>query len=246
VNAIDPRWRVVDRLGDATELHAPWPAVDVMAQRIMARCRVVGSPTLVLGSTQPAVLGPRGTVIRRRSGGGAVLVVPGGQVWIDVWLPAGDQLWDDDVVRAAIWVGDTWARALIDLGASPDAVSVHPHGLRTEPVTAAVCFGGLGPGEVVVGGRKVVGIAQRRSRWGAWFQTMAPLRWEPAIIVAALQEVGVYAVPHDSRAALSRLDALATGLHAVVAPDLEDVDLVAACERAVMEALPGGAVSVDW
>ena len=35
--------------------------------------------------------------------------------------------------------------------------------------SSLVCFGGVGAGEVTVDGRKVVGLAQRRTRHGAWF-----------------------------------------------------------------------------
>jgi lipoate-protein ligase A len=31
-----------------------------------------------------------------------------------------------------------------------------------------VCFAGLGPGELQIGGRKIVGISQRRERAGSW------------------------------------------------------------------------------
>jgi hypothetical protein len=41
-----------------------------------------------------------------------------------------------------------------------------------------VCFGGTGPGEVVVGGAKVVGLSQRRTRDGARFQCSVPLAWD--------------------------------------------------------------------
>ncbi len=78
----------------------------------------VDRPTIVLGSTQPdAVLDPAAveragvTVARRRSGGGAVHLEPGGAWWVDVVIPRGDPLWDDDVSRAFLWLGDAWAAA---------------------------------------------------------------------------------------------------------------------------------------
>ena len=146
------------------------------------------APALVLGSTQqPDVVAPGATidVVRRRSGGGAVLVEPGAQVWIDVLLPADDDLWDDDVGRSFRWLGEVWQRALADLGlpATP-----HDGAMCTNRWSRLVCFAGLGPGELVdEHGRKVVGISQRRTRDGARFQCSAPLvPWDPAPILDLL------------------------------------------------------------
>jgi len=46
----------------------------------------------------------------------------------------------------------------------------------------------VGTGEVVTSeGRKVVGLAQRRSRSGAWFHGAAYLHWDPARLLALLE-----------------------------------------------------------
>ncbi|HVW31171.1 MAG TPA: hypothetical protein VHL53_01415, partial [Acidimicrobiia bacterium] len=58
--------------------------------------------------------------------------------------------------------------------------------LRTSAWSPRVCFAGLGPGEVTIAGRKVVGLAQRRTREGALFQCCALLRWEPQRLLALL------------------------------------------------------------
>jgi lipoate-protein ligase A len=129
---------------------------------------------VVLGSTQPeSVLVPGTPAVRRRSGGGAVLVEPGGLVWVDVFVPAGDPLWEVDVGLAFAWLGGVWAAAL---GGSAQA---HAGPLITTPWSKLVCFAGLGPGEVTVGAAKVVGMAQRRTRAGALFQCAALLEWRP-------------------------------------------------------------------
>ena len=145
-----------------------WPA---------ARTVWVLEPTetvVVLGSTQPdSVLLPGTPAVRRRSGGGAVLVEPGGLVWLDVFLPAGDPLWEIDVGRAFTWLGATWAAAL-----GGEAQS-HSGPLIATAWSKLVCFAGLGPGEVTVNGAKVVGMAQRRTRAGALFQCAALLEWRP-------------------------------------------------------------------
>jgi lipoate-protein ligase A len=59
-----------------------------------------------------------------------------------------------------------------------DGAVVHRGGLVRTPVSDLVCFAGLGPGEVTVGGRKAVGMAQRRTRDGALFQCAVPLSWD--------------------------------------------------------------------
>jgi lipoate-protein ligase A len=144
------------------------------------------APALVLGSAQPdddVRAGIDIEVVRRRSGGGAVLVVPGEVLWVDVIVPAGDALWDDDVGRATWWLGETWAAALGDLGVS---AGVHEGGLQRTPWSSSICFAGLGPGEVTVSGRKVVGISQRRTRHAARFQCAALGRWDPATLLELL------------------------------------------------------------
>lgn len=139
----------------------------------------VEAPALVLGSTQSdsvVVADPPVDVVRRRSGGGAVLLDPGHVVWVDVFVPAGHPLWQEDVGRAFWWLGDVWADALRSLG---EDASVHRGPLRTTAWSSLVCFAGLGPGEVTVGGRKAVGMAQRRTREGSLFQCALALSWFP-------------------------------------------------------------------
>jgi lipoate-protein ligase A len=168
----------VERLGGgAGALHArrlPSPALRT------ATFLDVEAPALVLGSTQPDVAG----AARRRSGGGAVWVAPGDQVWVDVVVPARDPLWSDDVGQAFGWLGDVWAAALTSLGV--EGLTVHRGPLVTTRWSGDVCFAGLGPGEVTVEGRKVVGMAQRRTREWALFQCAVPLVWDPSPVVSML------------------------------------------------------------
>ncbi|GAA4815424.1 hypothetical protein GCM10025786_21260 [Nocardioides caeni] len=145
---------------------------------------------LVLGSAQPestadpvavAVAGVQ--VVRRRSGGGAVLVDPATSIWIDVVVPRTDPRWSDDVRASTYWLGEAWQRALTTVGIE---TAVHRGGLEPSPWGRLVCFGGLGPGEVVREGRKVVGISQRRTRAGARFQCIAYDRWDPTDVLDLL------------------------------------------------------------
>ena len=178
------RWR-----GPAAALHAePVPAgVGRSIWLLEAESRA-----LVLGSTQRPVMIDAAAaldlgvdVVRRRSGGGVVLVEPANTVWIDVILPAGDPLWDDDVGRAAGWVGRCWQAALASLGLGP--TEVHEGALACGPLGRLVCFATIGAGEVTTPDRrKVVGISQRRTRHAARFQCAAYSRWEPEPLVRLL------------------------------------------------------------
>ena len=150
--------------------------------------RDVDRPVVVLGSTQPrsvlddaraAATGVE--VARRRSGGGAVLLVPGRQVWADVWIPRDDPLWSDEPRRMAVSVGEWWASAL---GAPGGAV--HRGGSVAARGSDVVCFAGVGPGEVLVAGRKLVGLAQWRSRQGALVHGCAYRVWEPEPLIDLL------------------------------------------------------------
>ena len=181
-------WGVEAHQGSAAEFHAR--TVDEPARRAVWWSSV-DHPALVLGSAQrPEVadadaLAAAGVeLVRRRSGGGAVLLVPGEVAWADVIVPADDPLWHDDVGRATHWLGATWARAL-DACGLPDLEVHHGPMVRTR-WSSLVCFSGLGPGEVHAGGRKVVGISQRRTRGWARLQCAAYLRWDPAALTRLL------------------------------------------------------------
>lgn len=187
-------WPVERVRGGAAELHAlGLPEGPARLVRVLE----VDRPALVLGSTQSAAVADAGAcaaagveVVRRRSGGGVVLVEPGGLVWVDVVVPAGDPLWSVDVGRAFMWLGESWARALAGLGPGGPSLRVHRGALVCpDRWGRLVCFAGVGTGEVVVDdsrGAKVVGMAQRRTRAGALFHCAVPLAWDPTALVALL------------------------------------------------------------
>jgi lipoate---protein ligase len=153
----------------------------------------VDAPALVLGSTQSIAgvdveaCGRAGVeVVRRRSGGGAVLLDPGEASWVDLIVPRHDPLWDDDIARATHWVGAAWAQALVAAGAPADAVAVHQGGLVRGPWSDRVCFAGVGPSEVLFQGTKLVGVSQRRTRSGARFQCVLLRHWRPERLIGLL------------------------------------------------------------
>ncbi len=176
-------WTIRHSHGDAAAFHASTP----VAERSIT-FHTVERPTLVLGSAQSpveaasrvaAALGA--DVVRRRSGGGAVLLLPGEFVWADVVVPAGDDLWLDDVARSMLWLGRAWATALAELGVEG---RVHEGSMESNSWSKQVCWAGIGTGEVISGTGKLVGISQRRSRDLARFQTMCHLRWRPELVAA--------------------------------------------------------------
>jgi lipoate-protein ligase A len=113
-----------------------------------------------------------------------VVVGPEECLWVDLVVPAGDPLWDEDVGRAMWWVGEAWATALTGVGVP--APSVWRGSFQGNEWSGRVCFAGMGPGEVMVGPGKVVGVSQRRTRQGSLFQTAALLKWQPADLAGLL------------------------------------------------------------
>jgi lipoate-protein ligase A len=102
------------------------------------------------------------------------------QVWIDVFVPRTDELFEDDVVKSFAFVGRSWADGLrasmvttADRGADLQLAPGRPG--RPSTWAKLLCFGGLGASEATIDGRKVVGISQRRDRHGAWFHSVALL-----------------------------------------------------------------------
>ena len=197
---------------------SPWTVVEAVGlpvARAVAFPEVV-APEVVLGSTQRVApdVEARPDVRRRRSGGGAVWLAPGQQVWVDLAVPRGDRLWDDDVARAFLWVGENFVRALSAVGV--EGAVVHAGALVCTRWSSQVCFAGLGTGEVTIGpsGPKVVGIAQRRTREGALFQCSVPLVWDPAPLV---QVLGLPPEAADELAGVARaVDVGAAALRAAV------------------------------
>lgn len=181
-------WAVEHHVEPAGAFHGrPFPEDGA---RAVWRCTAT-KPALVLGSTQgegvvdheaAAVAGFE--IVRRRSGGGVVLV-DRSLLWVDVLLPAGDPLWEDDVSRSALWLGRAWSDSFASLGV---VTQLHEGALRRTRWSASICFAGLAPGELTdIEGRKVLGISQRRTRAGARFQCAALGAWDPAALASLLR-----------------------------------------------------------
>ena len=152
----------------------------------------ITQPALVLGSTQrgdriadvEACDRAGVEVVRRRSGGGAVLLVPGEVVWVDVLLPAGHAAWAHDVHRPMVWLGRALSSAFGAAGLA--GTRVHDGAMVRTELSDLICFDGLGPGELTLDGSKLVGISQRRTRWAARLQCCWYSAYEPAALTSLL------------------------------------------------------------
>lgn len=133
-------------------------------------------------------------VYRRATGGTAVLSGPE-LLGLDLVLPTGHPLAAGDVTRSYAWLGEAIAEALRKSGVA--AATVSPEEARMQvaslppgsPLRLA-CYATLSPYEVVVGGRKLVGLAQARRRSGVLYQAGIVLRWQPQRLAPLLAVEG--------------------------------------------------------
>lgn len=212
---------VIVRSATVGELHSldPFVGRDVTAPEVWI-CDLTDS-AIVLGSRQTADLVDAEAcraagleVVRRRSGGGAVLLRPDAAVWVDVVLPHG--VAPDDVRASMVWIGERWAEVLEPL--APGHVDVHHGGMVCTAWSGLVCFAGVGPGEVLVDGRKFLGLSQRRTRHGIRVQGTLyrrPVTREiPALLVGAMPTIDLVEPHWDSALDAAELAAeLAERLH---------------------------------
>lgn len=158
-------------------------------------------------------------VVRRGSGGGPVLWTKD-LLAFDVFVPRDHPLWSADVVEAYRWLGELFADVLSGQGVRDvRAVTVDQARELNDPELARLaCYGGVSPWEVLVGGRKVVGLSQVRRRSGVLLQVGILGSEEWAAVLPHL-----LAIPADQRGELTaRLLACATSLAAV---DVDPGDL---------------------
>ena len=99
-----------------------------------------------------------------------MLVVPGEVVWIDVLVPAATRC--GTTTSPAPRIGS--ARR----GVSRSAWGRAP-GAMVRSLVGAICFAGVGPGEVLVDGAKVVG-SPSAARVGVPLPVRRPRTWDPS------------------------------------------------------------------
>lgn len=132
-----------------------------------------GRPAVILGRSQRGVqVRPVLPVRHRFSGGGAVLGGP----WLlraAVRLPRDHPLLRKGPAAVARWFGGLHLRWLHERGLASARLYDGP--LQDH----WACFAGLGPGEVLVDGRKLVGVAQAWKRHGALISSATLLQAPP-------------------------------------------------------------------
>ena len=134
--------RVSGPIGGLVGAEIPDPA------RRLVRVVEFDGTAFVLGSTQPHP-GPtdRAPIVRRRSGGGGVLVGPGRLLWVDIVVPRNDPWWEVDVGRAMHPIGRSWVSAFRAVGLDAE---LHRGPLVASRWSRSLCFAGLGPGVALV------------------------------------------------------------------------------------------------
>jgi lipoate---protein ligase len=185
--------------GSAETFHNRHPVFGAEIEIVVCE---VERPALVLGSRQDAQIldlarskAQGWEVVRRRSGGTLVHLIPGEVLWVDLLLGASHPAFTSDLRASMMWMGAQWAAVLEEIrgplpsqstrpGAKlssvgpPADIKVFDGAVERSAWADLLCFGGLGPGEVMVGNAKLVGVSQRRTRLGAWFQMAIHRRFE--------------------------------------------------------------------
>ena len=165
----------------------------------------VDRPALVLGSAQPDDVVDHAACARGRRRGGAPPLRRRRRAARTRAAPCGSTSSCRGPTplgrrrrAGGVVAGGALGAALAALGVAGPAV--HRGGLVRHPVVDLVCFAGLGPGEVTAGagGRRSLGISQRRTRAGARFQCAVPLTWDSATLAAVLPGAVGLAVPVPS------------------------------------------------
>jgi lipoate-protein ligase A len=184
--------------------------------RMSPAALILGSGQKVQAFDRDACRAAGVSLYRRSSGGTAVLAEPD-QIMLDIALPAAHPLYRHDITESYRWLGEAWVAALAELRLTPrllPTAEARTDRQALDALTARSCYGGRSPYEVLVDGRKVVGLAQKRRRYGALLQAALYIHWEPERLVR------LFAMPADERPPLAaNLRARVAGLADVLPAD---------------------------
>lgn len=200
---------------------------------------------IVLGFSQKeTILNPtirtKGTlpIFHRRAGGTAVLVGPE-LLALDVVLPAAHPLVHTDIVESYRWFGETWVRALHQLGIATRVVTpqeAHAQRLlakqdevrEREEVLRRACYASNSSYEVVVGQRKIVGLDMIRRRNGSLLQAGILLKWHSERLAQILGHT-----PAEQALLRRELPERAVGLDELVQQTITIQQIILAFEKAL-------------
>jgi lipoate-protein ligase A len=194
-----------------------------MARPPWAGAALDGRVSLVLGRAWHTCPVRPGVPVRLvASGGSAVLRGP----WLlraAVRLPPHHALLHGGPVAAARWLGGVHLRWLAGQGIT------HAQLYEGPAIEHWSCFAGRGPGEVLVEGRKLVGIAQAWRRHAVWLASATLLTPPPWRLLCELM--------HHPAAEAQALDARAVDLRQCLGGAPEARDCVAGLRATLWEAL---------
>jgi len=209
-------WRLLPYdLGSSRRHVALGDALARLVRRPTVWWHATDQPTLILGAGQTLedidvqACDEAGVLVVKRQAGGTSVFATSSVLGLDVALPTQHALVKTDVLEAYRWIGHVWADALQQAGVAcrvveiAEARAAGQSPSSTQRSVQLACFGSLSPYEVVVGSRKLVGLAQVRRRAGTLVQcgiyahfdsdrlsSLLAVRDRPAV-VTALREAAV-------------------------------------------------------
>ncbi|MEI8050972.1 MAG: hypothetical protein WCI12_06015 [Actinomycetes bacterium] len=148
------------------------PRIDIEVFRSLRHVTVIRRPyrgdLIVLGSAQALdILADSHVPAVRRHGGGGAVLATASMRWVEIWIPSHSVLHHASPSDGLAVAGEVWRSALAILGAK-GLVAAR---VRQSSPSVAVCFAGVGHGEVLdADGAKLVGLTAWRSREGSLYQ----------------------------------------------------------------------------
>lgn len=164
----------------------------------------------------------------RNSGGGAVAVAPSSQLWLTIYLRPDDPLVVRSIERSFDFLGHVLLRSLTVSGVVECEVVGEP---RNKAAGRILCYAGSSFGEVTCGGRKLVGLSQRRTLQWITFHVMIPIKETQRGVLAILRDVIDVDIVDTST--WTSLDALIDG----TPDDVGRMRLIEGIKRSVEEGL---------
>lgn len=231
------RWRLLPYdVGSSTHHFALSDALARHALEPTVWWHATDQPTLILGTGQrwdginAETCAVQGVLVVRRQAGGTAVFAAAGVLGLDVALPANHPLALPDIVEAYHWLGDVWCDAMHALGVDARLVSVGEARAAArddeEEVVRLACFGTLSPYEVVVGTRKLVGLAQVRRRGNVLLQSGIHRHFDAAGLARLL-------APQNHEKATSALQRAAIGWEEAAGIPVTEADIMAAFAQAL-------------